>query len=251
MISFDNVIKLIEEQDLKHIKVIDATGKKLYQLETAHQVGETIQNLKEKKEMFAMYGRVNFICADDAIKRGNWTNAFHYMVMFPGGEIQAQNNQMQMGAIPKGYVSAGEAELRAELNALKIGIEFQKKFDELNRKLEEKEKKNDSEDFSKYLPMIGAVAKILKGGSLTDAMQGMAGIETQQKPTLTKMSEQTLSIEKQVEQVNIVITELGNKIGLEKLHILVKTLNDKPELADGLINLINNPAKMEAIKAFL
>jgi hypothetical protein len=248
--QYNDAIKLMKELDTPHVKVVDTSGNRIYDCTEESSVENTIAKLNAFLPTLKTYGRVNFIAATDTVKKQNWKDAYKWSVTFDGStdtNVQPnQNNQVQ--GIKQGYISEREANLMAKLEAMNLTMEFQKKIDELEKKISGTGSEDKIEKYiSKYLPILGAFVKIddEKIGNMMKIAQiqgmqapaqGMAGLNVIQNPK--PVIQQTAEEQKQVAEIISEMDKLEQKVSIDKILLLLKGLNEKPEFAEQAINFM-------------
>lgn len=250
--NFEQACKLIEEQEITHLKIEDFNKKRLLSLsdETAPQL---IVKLQAFQDALSGYGKVIFICADDKCYRSSWRDALHWQVTIsninpiasPGANLTPNN------AIPHGYVSASEAMLQAKIAELTLQMNFEKRFAELEKK--NGVKPSTADELLKYMPMLGLVMDIdekkltqMMGlASLQNTMQsgngtqqnGIAGLGD--KIQETKLTVETTEAENQtLDKIENSLVELTTKVPMDDILLLIDTLNKKPQLVNTLKTFI-------------
>jgi len=240
---FKDAIQLIQDGNYTNIKVTDTNGKRVLDVE-----GETSQSLIEKlqayKQQLCSFGRVNFMVATDAIKKANWKDAYVWPVTF-GGEMQS--NSPALFSPGQGFVSEREAMLMGELSGLRKEVEWNKRFDEINKKLDEK----NSDEFSKFLPllpMLGlfvdikpekmqAMAALSQMAGAMTQKPGMAGLIPTDSKTVVKGTDEEV---KCIKSINDNLEKLSEKVPVDKIDEFIKTLNEKPEFLTMLMQMASN-----------
>lgn len=255
---YEDVIKLMRDRNIPHIKIIDAAGKRITELTEFENVEATISWLDENRSMLESHGRIKLIAADDKIKASNWQKPYEWNVTFTGSK---QNNDVQHhGRIPQGYISGTEASLLAKFEALQQQIKHDREMNEIRMKLAD----NDKNDPFKYLPILGIfmdipdekLNKALKMAQIGQAMNGkqvgIAGAaEPAQQTTVIKKEMSTEEAAKAAEQINAKIQSVANKIGVDNFAKLLDKLDADADLQKGIVKLVNDDAMLAKVKMFL
>ena len=248
--KFKEALKIIEEENLNHIQVNDIAGKRLYDLSAANGA-EASQKLQDKENVLSEFGRVSFRLANDKIKAASWRDAYQWPVTFHnsnGDPKPVQENNNRIGNIPMGYISQGEADLKAQLLGLQTQIEYDKKFVELEKKINDSKTKESAIEriFDKYFPMLGMVFDVDKDklnnmyllSQMGNAVKNPQTIAGPDKNVLQVQTDQTeAELEKGI-QTNL--ENLAAKVGYPAILNFLQVLNDKPEFLQTLINMAKN-----------
>lgn len=223
-ISFDNALQMMSELNTPYVRILDARDKKIMDFENINSVEGTIDKLKTYRESLAGYGIITIIAATEKIKAANWQSAYHWRVTVQGG-VNGMSGQQNNFPHHTGYVSQREAQLTAELEALKMQIQFQGQIDALTRKLEDK----GGSDFTQYLPLAALALKIPADqvAQMMGAMrpQGMAGTQTQQPQLQLQMTEQEMQAK--LDNIMAHLKELITKVGAERVEKLLIGISRK------------------------
>lgn len=256
--NFEEAITLIEEQNILHVKVQDFNKNRILTIGESTPI-EVQKKLESYKNALSAYGKVTFICATEKIYNSSWRDAAHWSVTFSGMNMQQQQplQGINTGLIPNGYVSQTEATLRAEFEALKMRMDYDKKVLELESKIG---KKVDTPDqFLKYLPMLGffmdidpkKLEAVTSLGNLVSAMNGTAQappVQQQQGQGMNGMGSlkdnpeivSTPEEEAILDDIEEQIVGLSGKVQLTSIRDFMKVLNEKPELITTLEALMEN-----------
>jgi hypothetical protein len=244
-INFDDAIKLMQELKTPYVRVTDARDKKIVEFVDVSNVESTIEKLKEFRNALDGYGIINIIAADEKILKANWQNPFIWRVSMARGSNAITGNQ-QANNFPHhtGYVSQREAELTAQLEALKMQMQFQNQIDLLTRKLEDK----GSSDFTQYIPLAALALKIpanevaaMMGLVNQQRPQGIAGNETQAQPKLLvqmTVEEEKEKLQKQLDNITTNISNLIKEVGVDKVEKLVVGIAAKPNMVDTALTFL-------------
>ena len=245
---YEDAIKLIEQLNIVALKVLDTNGKRLFDIKE-----DTFKALVDKvnvwKPTLMQYGRVKFMAATESIFKQNWKDAYQWDITFNGNTDSVQTSNNFMGAVPSGYISIQQAMLMSELEKVKAQSELDKKFSDLEKKLQ------TNQGWEKYLPMLGMFIDLdekklnnmaalcqmngMMNGSATLPTQNAAGVAG-----LNDVKVQGTPAEKEkIEQLEKNLEDLSNSIGVDKLAELVKLLNEKPQYADMALNFAKASAK--------
>lgn len=244
--TFDNALKLMADQSITHVRVMDTNNKRVLDIDGG-SVEDAVQKITEHKAILSTYGRVNFLCATDSIRKQNWKDAYSWAVTFTGSNEQAPKHDPGIGRIPSGFVSQNEAMLMAQLQALTIQMDYTKKMSELEAKFTLAQPKN--EGFEKYIPMMGMFMDIdqTKMQNMMMLMQmqtamngkqpaGISGLFTPENTAAPAQLQTTDDEKKLLEDINNNMEALSEKVSLDKINQLLKLLADKPEYADMALN---------------
>lgn len=250
--TFDQACNLIQEQDIKYLKIEDFNKRRLLSLsdETAPQL---VQKLQAFKDSLSGYGKVIFICADEKCKNSSWRDALHWQVTISSVTpiVQPGANMQIPGAIPAGYISASEALMQAKIAELTLQMNFEKRFAEMEKK--HGVKPSTADEILKYMPMLGLVMDIdekkltqmmglaslqstMQGGS-NSQQNGIAGLGD--KIQETKLTVETTEAENQtLDKIENNLAELATKVSMDDILLLIETLNKKPQLVNTLKTFI-------------
>lgn len=236
--TFEDAIKLIQDAKITHLKVLDTDGKKLMEL-NADSADSVIAQLEGYKNIMASNGRVKFVAANDSIYNQKWRDAYTWTIVFSTTTPTVISAPSGIGGIPTGYVSQNEASLMAKLEALTMQINFDKKFSELEKKLD----LNKGDDFEKYLPFAGLLMDIdpkkletmtalagMQAAMNGKNQQGLAGLQEKKDLVQTTVEEK-----EQIMVINNELEKLSEKVAVSKIAEFIKALNDKPQFLDTLI----------------
>lgn len=262
--NFEQAIKTMRELNAPHVKVIDISGKRIIDFTDEPNVEATIIKLNDFISTLRTFGRVNFIVATDSIKKQNWKDAYHWQVTFDGIAATPQNNNANNNnfRVPAGYISEREAILTAQLEALKLQMNFQKQIDELTTKLATPKKEPG---FEKYLPMLALIPgfeltedkimNMMRLSQMGNMMQPMTipTQQTQQPQQTNAMAglpsgkdangnaiELTEEEKKQVEELNNNIDALSEKVDMQTLINITKAFNEDPQKIELAKMFLNN-----------
>lgn len=258
--KFEEVIKIMTDLNVMHIKVLDTNGKRVIDFTDEQSTENTVNRLKEYLPILSGYGRVTFIGGTENIKKANYKDAYNWVVTFNGSnDVSTQNNanhQNNNNYTPKGFVSANEANLMAQLQVLTMQMSFQKQIADLEKKFSLPTAEPDMID--KYLPMLGMfvdiddkkIANVMKLAQMQGMAKGtpqlpaqtqstgMAGTFTGTTKDGTKV-EITEQEKVQIDTFNKEIDLLSEKASLEKLTELVKALNSNPAFIEQALVFMN------------
>lgn len=248
MAKLDEIINLIRDMNTPYLKIHDGRNNLLYTIDSGDSgAEESINKLQKLKDFFTPYGRVNITAATPTMKKQSWANAFKWELdFFNTGNANLPVPQNFNFAQP-GMMSIREAELLAENKQLKADQEWNRRFDELNKKIDGAKKEDQ---FLKYLPMAGLVLDIdqkridavMKLASLGNAMgggqQGMAGLNNTQQQIKTTVEG---TPEEKIKMVEKLMSELSSKVEIDKIIVLLTGLNNNPAFADQAIAFLNIP----------
>lgn len=241
-LSFEDVIELIREQKTPYIRITDLAKKRVYDFVDQDDYEVTIRTLTQKRNMLAAYSCLYFTAANDTVKKSNWQNPFTWCVRFDSNALTVLNQGEQGLSQHRGFVSEKEANLISELNGLKLKVEFQKQIDDLTVK-------GSGDIFSQIQKLFPLAAFFIKDAAKLDAftkiagamagnnMTPAAGLAGQQGATV-ESHKTPAEVNDYVNDIQKNITELGNKVGIEKLHKLVIGINNKPHLVDAALTFI-------------
>lgn len=238
---FEDTFKLIEDQKILHVKILDSQGKRIYDIEEVSPTN-VIDRLKEMKSVLSTYGKVNFKLATDAIYKQNWKSCFEWPVTFGG--IAVNPNPINNGIgfnIPEGYIPAQQALLLGELNSLKAKYDLEMRLKEMEYKISDA---NKPQGMEKYLPMLGMILDIdptkmqnvMTLASMQSAMYGGAmpssqinGMERKGNTVELKGTEEE---KKLMQSITDEMDKLSNKVELQNIDKVLKALNNDPKLMD-------------------
>jgi hypothetical protein len=246
MPTFEQAIDLIQEFNTPYIKVNDAQGKRLFEIQDSDNVGNTVAKLESYKSMLATYGRVHFRAATEVIKKQSYKDAYEWVVIF-SGPIATNNNQSQINNMPAmGYISLDHAHLMAEVKGMKDSFELQKQMFELKNQIANS---NKPEGIEKYLPMLGMfmdvdpakMQNMMMFANLQNSMNGnvIPSIAGNFKREENKIELQGTEAEKNVMQsITDQMDKLSDKVQLESIDKFLKALNANP----GFITMLTEMA---------
>ena len=243
-IKFNEVIDFIREQECCHIKVLGLDKTRI--CEYIQEDGTTegaIAYLESKRNVLNPYNRVKIIATTNSGKSQNWTNAFNWTVQLDNNSPIQQNSQDHTST-PRGYISASEANIMAQFEALKLELKYDKQIQELKDQLKGK----DEDPYFKYLPLASFfikdkeqkkeffnVAAAMNGKPIQQS-KGIAGSEgsTIQK----EMTEQELEkhLEKFYQKIAVLLKH--EHVGLVKLEKILDKAIEDPSLVDKLLSFI-------------
>jgi hypothetical protein len=248
--QYNDAIRLMKDMDALHVKVVDTGGKRVYECLDELSVENTIAKLNAFLPTLKSYGKVNFIAATEGIKKQNFKDAYHWPVTFDGStdtNVQTSQNNSTQG-VKQGYVSAKEAELMASIERLTLMNTYDKKLADLEAKISGKPEDRIEKMISKYLPILGAFVKIddekINNMMRIAQIQGMqapqqnaiAGLNIQQNPK--PQIQATAEEQKIVAEIITEMDKLEQKVSVDKILLLLKGLNEKPEFAEQAINFM-------------
>jgi hypothetical protein len=246
---FSEALELLKDGKYTNVQVTDSDGKRL--LDCEGLTSETlILKLEQFKPQLSSYGRVRFKVATEAIKRANWKDAYVWDVNFIGDYSGvSSNNELKPFSPGIGFISQNEATLMSQLEGLKKEMEFNKRFDELNKKLEDKKSFNVKE-FLPLAPMLSLFFdikpdKMLQFSQMAGAMNatqntthtGIAGLIPTDKKTTVKGTPEEQAL---ILSINDNLEKLSEKVSVEKIEEFIRTLNDKPEFLTMLLNMASS-----------
>jgi hypothetical protein len=243
-IKLNEAIDLIRENDCSCVKILGLDKKRICEYIEDDGTSEgAIAYIERKKNMLSSYGRVQIIATTSSGKSQNWTNAFCWIVQCDNNLPVQQNSPDHVNA-PRGFISASEAAIMAQFEALKLELKYNEQLRDLKEQLKAKE---DSDPFSKYLPLLPVFVKdketrqSIMGIALAmsgKSMQPAAGIAGGQGSTIqTEMSKE--ESQKRgvifIEKINKLIAH--EKVGIDKLEKFVDAVIEDPSIIDKLISL--------------
>lgn len=242
-IRFNEAITFIREQKLTCIKILGLDGKRIAQYTDADCTTEGLcAYLSSKKSMLAPYELVQFVVTDHEGKAGNWTKAFTWQVRT---NTNSNSDHVEDGnnVIKTGNISMREAGLMAELAALKLEIQYNKRFDELNAKLE-----GQGDMFGGFDKLIPLLPIFVNDTAKIEKIIQLAGVMNNKQPAFTGMAGTTeMSSQKTQDELNAQykviqdnINELVKVCGIDKVDKLIQMVKNKPELVDTALNFLNN-----------
>lgn len=246
MINFETIKKLIEQLDVRNLRLIDLKEHKIWEY-CGQSTAEVVGALEENKEWLSTYGRCKMLGATETQYKQNWKDCYKWDVLFlPSAQAKQQINEQQSKQantgkiIPEGYVSLEYANLMAQIESLKLMQGLKEK--EMDWKIQmHMAEKNDP---MRYLPIAGMffdidekkMANVMKIAQAQNAMNGnnlgMAGNETGNKTIATV--EDTDEIVKQIQDE---LTILSKKVSLPDILKMVKGLNSKPDV-NGAVQML-------------
>lgn len=241
----------MKELNTPYLKIIDTSGKRVYDILDQSSAENTINKLNDFLPTLRSYGRLNFIAATEAIKKQNWKDAYNWTITFEGVALPQNQNQTQNINPSKGFVSHNEASLMAQVQAMQMQMQMQKQIDEIKNLLGAK---TQEQPFEKYLPMLGMfvditdekIANMMKLAQIQSIGKGFSnnqtGIAGPQEQTVKKV-ELTEDEKKKVDHFNAEIDKLSEKTSLDKLTALVEALNQNPAYIDLALNFMNSNKK--------
>lgn len=246
--NFDEALKIIDDKDYTHVRVIDTGNRRVMDVEKDSGV-KTAEELRQYQSHLQSFGRVTFIVANADIVKQKWQNAYHWPVTFAGMASSSVNNSPMVTTSIPGMISANEALLQAQIAELKLKAEWERKLDELKKELEPK-KGHQIDQFLKFLPLLplvidlkpekveqlnslGALYAAMNGNAPQPQMQGMAGIQELKVQS-------TPEEEKLIDEIDDGIVALSEKVKLESIRDFIQALNAKPELLQTLTQLAQN-----------
>ncbi len=241
--DFAKAIELLKDGNYTNVRVFDIGNKKILDLEGASSE-LLIDQLEKYKDTMASFGKVTFHVATAAQKAQNWKDFFSWPVTFSGAA--GNNLPSPYPTHMPGYISATEANLMAQLEGMKKENEFNKRFDELNKKLD------DKDNFVKYaplLPLLGLFidikpekqAAMASLASLAGAMNnnnntvqtGINGLVPTNKAEVKGTAEE----QAQIKSINDNLEKLSEKIPVASIEEFIRTLVEKPEFLTMLMTM--------------
>jgi hypothetical protein len=231
--NFDDSIKLIGDQKLNHLKVLDPEGKKVFDLHGSTP-DDLISQLQSYENILRTYGRLKFLAATEGIYKQNWKDALTWNIVFGNTPVSPSPAPLA-GAVPAGYISASEAALMAQVKELTLQSAYDKRFAELEKKIEEK----DNSGFEKYMPMAGLfldldekkIQNMMALAGLQSAINGKGALAgPPQVQTTVEEAELIQNIQKEMEQ-------LSQKVEVKTIYEFLKVLNEKPEFMKTLTQM--------------
>lgn len=242
--KFNEALELIKDGKYTNITVTDTDGKRLIDVEGL--TPETLINkLEQFKNQLQSYGRVKFRVATEQIKKANWKDAYHWDVNFMG-DYSGNNtlNEIKPFNPGIGFISQNEASLMSQLEGLKKEIEYNKKFDEINKKLEDKDN-NSIKQFMPLVPLLGLFMEIKpeKMQQMASMAQiaghmsqptGIAGLIPTDNNTIVKGTKEEVEL---INSINNNLEILSEKVPIEKIEEFIRTLNEKPEFLTMLLQM--------------
>lgn len=240
---FEDTYKLIEEQNIIAVKIIDTSGRRIYDI-VEDSPTKVIEKLKDYRHILSTYGKVIFKAATESIHKQNWKDCYQWSVVFTGsGNDAPAINSINMG-VPNGYISGDHAILMAELNAIKAKFDLEKQILELKNQMA---MSNQPQGIDKYLPMMGMFMDVdeskMKNMMMLANMQSMmsgkapaqlAGMERTGNKVELKGTEEE---QKLMQSITDEMDKLSDKTQLNNIDMLLKTLNNNPHLIDTLIQM--------------
>ena len=250
---FEDTFKLIEDQKILHVKLLDSQGKRIYDIEEISPTN-VVDRLKEMKTVLSTYGKVIFKCATEAIFRQSWKGCFEWPVTFGGVAVNPSQQINGLGMhIPPGYIPAEQAILMSELNSLKQKYDLELRLKEMEHKISAA---NQPQGFEKYIPMLGMImdidqtkmANVMTLASMQNVMNGKAapsqinGLERTGNTIELKGTEEE---KKLMQSITDEMDKLSNKVELGNIDMVLKSLNGNPQFMDMLITLAKQHAPKE------
>ncbi len=246
---FEDTFKLIEDQKILHVKILDSQGKRIYDIEEVSPTN-VVERLKEMKTVLSTYGKVIFKAATDAIFKQSWKSCFEWPVTFGGVAVNPNPNNNVLGYnIPEGYISAQQALLIGEVNSMKAKHDLELRLKEMEWKIAEA---NKPQGMEKYLPMLGMILdidqtkmqNIMTLASMQNAMYGgnvqSSQINGMQRNGNTIELKGTEEEKKLMQSITDEMDKLSNKVELQNIDKVLKALNNDPKLMDMAIMLAQN-----------
>lgn len=256
--TYEEVKNHIRELKVLHVKVIDVQGKKILEF-----IGElSPENLINKIDCFQSslqsWGRVTFIAATETQYKQNWKDCFQWPVVFNAAVVTTNNHSPQIGAMPSGFISQSEAMLMAENAKLKLEMDFNKRFSDLEAKINGKDSKEGDIErlFDKYghfiLPKLGInmapptpsadeLVKLYHYKAMMEGNNGMAGLYSGTKNGAKV--EATEEEKKQIAEIESELDKLSEKTSVDNIRDLIKGLNENPQFIPMALQHFNSNKK--------
>lgn len=244
MPNFEEIKELIKKCNTPYIQVKDAAGNKIISVETA-SVALTLRDFDAWENMLRSYGKLEVIGSETP----NYKGAYKWILIFD----KPANNQMSgmpqnfsgmnWGA-PAGFVSIEV--MNEKIATLVKENEWNKKFAELEAKINNKKDPDQIEKMIGYVPMIGSalgwgdekIEKMVKYYAMSQgASKGMAFVPP--KNTLTFKDVEQMTPEEKNAKIQSLLDSLGTKVSAEHMILLLEALDKKPELAEKAVSMLS------------
>ena len=236
MISFDNLLNMIEQCKTPYIRIFDTYGNPLFAFDDDTNVETTKVKLRNVAPMLENYGKVVVHGATKNMKAASWRGAYKWTVNVSSGAGMGQQKQDQgfqsnwnWGMVPKGYVP--ESTLLMQMQHFKETQELKLQMMKLEMEANNKKYPIPPE----YLPYMGKLLgwspteiKEMAGITVASKINGLPDVHT----TLRFKDVQKMSVEEKAAKVNELLQKLETKVSAEHMILLLEALNERPELAD-------------------
>lgn len=234
--DFDQALIAVDDQKILAVKINDVNDKLMVYLEDDTSP-KLVEKIKTYRAMLLPCVKVKFICADAECIKSSWRGAAHWTVTFSS---TVPTTTPHTNAMPSGFMSTSEALLHAQLAEMKSRYEYDKKLLEFKEK--NAVKPSTADELFKYMPMLGLfmeiddkkIQQMMGLYQISAGMQGN-GTPTQQTgisgPIKTHLEKKgTPEEDKAAEDLIEQLDDLADKVPVSDLLILIKKLNEKPEL---------------------
>lgn len=245
-ITLDGLCDLMRKHETPFLKIEDFSKNRILDLVNDEDIETTINELKRFLPTLQSYGRLIVRAANNSEKKRNFSDAYRWTVDFSQGQVLRQDTAI--GTPQRGFISASEATLMAQYEALKLQVSYDRKFDELQRQIDNKNKDDIFSNVDRFLPYAPifikdekTLEKIMSIASMQGAMNGKqiqsTGMAGKQETVMsTEKTEQ--EVQKDLDTIQANISALIKAVGIEKVLKLTTGIKEKPHMVDAALGFL-------------